>query len=103
KPYSRVRLLQGYLKEFEGLYETFRTKGLAPILMRWKELAEIIGRQIQVDLLGQKVAGRVLDVDRSGALIIRNPQGERQRIFSGDITLLPPQRPAGRRNQGHES
>lgn len=54
---------------------------------RWRELADIIGKQIRVDVIGKTHIGEVMDVDNDGVLILKDDQGRLQRIFSGDVTL----------------
>ncbi len=56
-------------------------------MKRWKELADIIGKQIKVDVIGKTHTGKVVDVDNDGVLILKDDQGRLQRIFSGDVTL----------------
>ncbi len=89
RTFSRVRLLQGYLAGLERLYATFRDKGFAPVLGRWKELAGVVGKEIRVeDPAGKQMTGKVTDVDVSGALILRGARGDIRRIVSGDVTLV---------------
>ncbi len=86
KQSSRVKLVQDYLMMFENDYEQFMSGRSDDIVARWKELADIMGRQITVDLSGRTYSGTVTDVDDNGALIITDPTGTTHRIFSGDVT-----------------
>jgi len=88
QPFPRIRLLRLYLEIFENRYETFRLSGFQPVLERWKELADIIGRKIRVDLLNHHYKGEVVDIDHDGVLILRERNGTLQRIVSGDVTAL---------------
>ena len=65
----------------------FKKNDFEPIMKRWKELADIIGKQIKVDVIGKTYIGKVTDVDNDGVLILKDDQGRLQRIFSGDVTL----------------
>jgi len=87
-PFPRIRLLRLYLERFEDRYEMFKQSGFQPILERWKELSDIIGKRIRVDLLNHYCTGEVLDIDQDGILILREQDGTLQRILSGDVTLL---------------
>lgn len=87
KPFPRIALLRLYLETLEDRYEAFRQSGFLPILERWKELSDIIGRSIRVEMLNRRWTGVALDVDQEGALILRGPDGITQRIVSGDVTL----------------
>jgi BirA family biotin operon repressor/biotin-[acetyl-CoA-carboxylase] ligase len=88
--FSRVLLIREYLKWYERYYEMFKNGRFEPIMRRWKELADIAGQRIVVDVLGEKYIGEVLDVDNDGVLILRDYAGNTHRIFSGDVTLMHP-------------
>jgi len=87
KQFPRVKLIQHYLKLYEIFYDMFKNNDFEPIMNRWRELADIIGRQIKVDVIGKTHIGKVEDVDNDGVLILKDDQGRLQRIFSGDVTL----------------
>ncbi|MEA1899486.1 MAG: biotin--[acetyl-CoA-carboxylase] ligase, partial [Thermodesulfobacteriota bacterium] len=87
KQFPRVRFIQHYLIMYEKYYDMFKKNDFEPIMKRWKELADIIGNQIKVDVLGKTHIGKVIDVDDDGVLILKDDQGRLQRIFSGDVTL----------------
>ncbi|MCJ7616385.1 MAG: biotin--[acetyl-CoA-carboxylase] ligase [Desulfobacterales bacterium] len=87
KQFPRVRLIQHYLKLYEIYYDMFKNNDFEPIMKRWRELADIIGKQIRVDVIGKTHIGKVVDVDNDGVLILKDDQGRLQRIFSGDVTL----------------
>jgi BirA family biotin operon repressor/biotin-[acetyl-CoA-carboxylase] ligase len=86
--HARVRLIQAILKRFETHYRTLQDEGFEPIRKRWKELSDIIGRRISVDMIGKVRRGRAVDIDTDGVLILEDDQGGLQRIASGDVTLL---------------
>ena len=37
-------------------------------MKRWKELADIIGKQIKIDVVGKTHIGEVMDVDNDGGV-----------------------------------
>jgi BirA family biotin operon repressor/biotin-[acetyl-CoA-carboxylase] ligase len=86
--FSRVRLLNGFLKQFERYYTILQDEGFEPIRYRWKELSDIIGQRVSVEMIGNVRTGRVVDIDPDGVLILRDNQGTMQRIASGDVTIL---------------
>jgi BirA family biotin operon repressor/biotin-[acetyl-CoA-carboxylase] ligase len=83
----RIKFIQNYLKLYEQYYDMFKKNDFEPIMNRWRELADIIGKQIRVDVIGKTHIGEVMDVDNDGVLILKDDQGRLQRIFSGDVTL----------------
>ena len=85
--FSRVKLIKAYLKWYEQYYQIFKGIGFDPILKRWKELADIIGKRIVVEMIDQTLTGEVQDIDSDGFLVLRDEEGKSIRIVSGDITL----------------
>jgi BirA family transcriptional regulator, biotin operon repressor / biotin---[acetyl-CoA-carboxylase] ligase len=88
KPFPRIALLRAYLEWLEIYYDTFKTKGFDPVMNRWRNLADIVGRKISVDLMDRVQMGEVLDIDKDGFLILRDSEGRIERIISGDVTVL---------------
>ena len=86
--FPRAPLIREYLRRYEKYYEMFKKRGFESIMQRWKELADIAGQQIMVDVLGEKYIGEVLDVDNDGVLILRDNKGNTHRIFSGDVQIM---------------
>ena len=87
KVFPRVRLIREYLKRYEALYDMYKKAGFDPIIDRWKGLSNIIGKKVEVEVIGNQFTGEALDIDGDGALILKDDQGDLHRIISGDITL----------------
>ncbi len=88
KHFSRIELIRAYLHFHEKYYKIFQKNGYEPIIERWKELSNMFGRNIMVNVLGKEYSGEVIDMDNDGALILKDNQGNLHRVFSGDVTLL---------------
>ena len=88
KTFSRVAILREFLRCFETHYEFFLDRGFEPVLKRWKELSDIIGKRVKVEMVDRTLTGTVRNVDRDGVLILKDEKGRSQRIFSGDVTLI---------------
>ena len=86
-PLSRVELVRRFLERFESCYGLITRKGFPAIMKRWKDLSDIIGRDVAVDLIGTRIRGRVEDVDDDGVLVLRDPAGDLHRVISGDVLL----------------
>jgi BirA family transcriptional regulator, biotin operon repressor / biotin---[acetyl-CoA-carboxylase] ligase len=86
--FSRTKILREYLKQEEKGLKRLDALGFAPILGRWKELADTIGRRIRVEMPDKTYEGWVEDVDPEGVLILRGDEGPFRRIVSGDVTFL---------------
>lgn len=87
---SRVDLIRAYLKCYDKYYEILKKSGFEPIMKRWKEFSDIIGRCVAVDVIGKKHVGMVVDIDNDGVLILKDDQSRFHRIFSGDICFTQP-------------
>ncbi|MCF8068216.1 MAG: biotin--[acetyl-CoA-carboxylase] ligase [Desulfobacterales bacterium] len=85
---SRTDIIREFLKQYEHFYSIFTKEGFGPIIKRWKELADIIGKRISVDMISKKHIGTVIDVDNTGVLIMEDDEGRDQRIISGDVTIM---------------
>ena len=85
--FPRVGLIQEYLKWYETYYDIYKKTGFDPVIKRWKELSNIIGKKVEVEVIGNQFIGEALDIDGDGALILKDNQGVIHRIISGDITL----------------
>jgi BirA family biotin operon repressor/biotin-[acetyl-CoA-carboxylase] ligase len=85
---SRVRLARAFLEHFEKRYEQLAAGGVAPIMSRWRELTNIFGQQVRVEAIGHVYAGEVLDIDSDGTLILKDENGQVQRVLCGDLCVV---------------
>jgi BirA family biotin operon repressor/biotin-[acetyl-CoA-carboxylase] ligase len=86
-PVARVMLLQACLAEFERWYTVWLGQGFAPVLEKWKEMTVTLNRPVRIHTLNKSWDGWAEDVDKDGALLLRLPGGELQRVVSGDVSL----------------
>ncbi len=87
KKFRRAELIAGFLFEFEKYYEMFKSRRFDFIVESWRDLADIVGRNIKVDVLGRIYEGEVVAVESDGALVIREEGGAERRLLSGDVVL----------------
>ncbi len=85
RKFSRAALLKCILMDFEHRYKAALQDGFQSALSRWRELSGIIGKKIKIETAGGKITGSVVDLDRDGALVLRDPEGTLRRFLSGDI------------------
>jgi BirA family transcriptional regulator, biotin operon repressor / biotin---[acetyl-CoA-carboxylase] ligase len=62
--------------------------GFAALRESWLERAEGLGGLIRVTASGEPVDGIFEDMDETGGLILRLPDGTRQTIRAGDVDLI---------------
>jgi BirA family biotin operon repressor/biotin-[acetyl-CoA-carboxylase] ligase len=84
---ERVRLLQACLEAFEHWYFLWLEQGFAPVLARWKELSVTLNRAVRASTLKETWEGWAQDVDEDGALLLRLPNGEMQKLATGEVSL----------------
>jgi BirA family biotin operon repressor/biotin-[acetyl-CoA-carboxylase] ligase len=88
KRFERAEIVRTFLKLFEYYYQLLQGSGSEQILSRWKEHSGIIGQRIKVDAISSTFVGRVIDIDRSGALLLEDESGNVQSIISGDVSII---------------
>ena len=81
KEVSRRLILETFLSDFEDQIQTPDAK---TIIGLWKNQTSTIGSRVRIETFGETVEGLALDVDETGALIIRDKTGETKTIIYGD-------------------
>ncbi len=87
EPVDNKELLVNILEEFDRLYSNFMIDGIDYLKM-WKEKLGIIGQQITVKSDNQIIEGEVADIDGQGNLILKQGNGNRQTVSSGDVSVV---------------
>ena len=60
----------------------------AALLKEWKELSATLNRKVRVMSLGEEVPGQAIDIDATGALILKCTDGSMTTVLAGDCTHL---------------
>jgi BirA family biotin operon repressor/biotin-[acetyl-CoA-carboxylase] ligase len=81
KSISRKQLLSEFLDEFE---HRMNTGTLDNVISEWKTHAMTIGRQVTVVTTHNKFKGIAMDVDNTGALMLKIEDGSIKKIVYGD-------------------
>jgi BirA family biotin operon repressor/biotin-[acetyl-CoA-carboxylase] ligase len=76
--------LTGFARHFDDWLRIWRNEGFAPVRAAWREWASGIGQPIRVRLEGATLAGRFVDLDGDGALLLDGIDG-RRRIAAGEV------------------
>ena len=76
--------LTGFVEHFAEWLALWREDGFDPIREAWLEQAAGLGEPTQVRLEHETLAGRFVDLDNDGALLLGMPSGNR-RIAAGEI------------------
>jgi BirA family biotin operon repressor/biotin-[acetyl-CoA-carboxylase] ligase len=82
---SRLQILQRYLAGVETRYDALRS-GISPH-QEWVARLATIGQQVSVRAPDGVYRGVAEAVDETGALLLRQPDGQQKRFLTGDVTL----------------
>ena len=85
KKVLRVKLAQVFLQEFEKYYEILKRREFSFILKEWKLYSYTLGKKIRVNMGERIITGETMDINESGALILKKEDGELIEIISGTI------------------
>jgi BirA family biotin operon repressor/biotin-[acetyl-CoA-carboxylase] ligase len=55
--------------------------------MRWREVADTLGREVRIETPGGQVVGLAHDVDETGALLVRCDDGTVRTVVAGDLRV----------------
>lgn len=85
---DRIDFAKAVLEELDRHYLKFKQQGFGPILDEWRNLSATLGRRVRVDFKERRIEGQAMDVDESGALLVRDDNGFVERVLSGDVMLV---------------
>ena len=86
---ERSLLLTKILLQFEKHYAAglFEKGGLAVFQKEWNACSYVLGKEVAVNNGMKKIAGKAIEIDDAGALIIEDKLGEKSRILWGDVSV----------------
>jgi BirA family transcriptional regulator, biotin operon repressor / biotin---[acetyl-CoA-carboxylase] ligase len=87
-PVSRIDLFVRVLERMEELYVLVRTTGFGGVLAAWRQESVTLGRWVNVIAPDKSYAGKALDIDSDGALLVETAEGV-ERVLAGDVSIRP--------------
>ena len=87
---SRKEFLRVLLREIEGWQPLLMKEDL---LEEWKRLSMTLNRDVKVVAPGDVIVGRAIDIDATGALIIKESDGSLTKAMAGDCIHLREEAP----------
>jgi BirA family biotin operon repressor/biotin-[acetyl-CoA-carboxylase] ligase len=69
-------------------YQYLKEEKIDELLKKWRDYTIMIGRDVRIELPDRVVMGKVLDVDRQGALVVLRADYRIEHIIAGDCRLL---------------
>jgi BirA family biotin operon repressor/biotin-[acetyl-CoA-carboxylase] ligase len=81
---DRPALLAAVLREFERRYELLEAEEYEAVAREWRSLSATLGHQVRITTLAKSFEGEAVDIDDSGALLVRKETGAVERVIAGD-------------------
>ena len=81
-------LASSYLLNLESLYQIWQTCGPAPLIARWQDKSNIIGRKLTVNLHDRTITGNCDALEPDGRLSLVDVDGTVHLITVGDVVLM---------------
>ncbi len=88
KKINRIEFLKKLLCELELYYIKLKNLKFEEIITDWRDLSVTLGRRIKVKWRSSIIEGQAMDIDSSGALIVRDDFGFLHHILSGDVRII---------------
>jgi BirA family biotin operon repressor/biotin-[acetyl-CoA-carboxylase] ligase len=82
---SRREFFSALLAEIERIRPLLME---ADLLDEWRRMSGTLNNEVRISSFGEVIMGRALDIDPTGALIVKEPSGALIRIIAGDCTHL---------------
>lgn len=86
-PPSRSELIAAYLNALENALDAVRQGCFSGISKPYHDLSCTLGNEVQVLAPGETYTGVALDVDDTGALLVRTADGNLRRVLAGDVSV----------------
>ncbi len=88
RPLDRPGLVSAFLLAWEGYYRQAVEEGYGEALAKWRRHNVTLGKRVLIDTGRGRAAGRALDIDAGGGLIVETGPGCRETFLAGEVTLL---------------
>jgi len=89
RPVGRADLVAGFYNALEHWYGLFCDGQWCTILDRGRQWSALLGQPVEVRSGAAPWRGLAWDLDRDGALIVRDGSGALRRVVAGDVSIRP--------------
>lgn len=83
---SRARLLAAYLRALEDVIRQLEQEGFSAILPAYEAVSCTLGQRVRVSG-GMELTGCAEKLDDTGALLVRDDDGQLHRVLAGDVSV----------------
>ncbi|MCI0671989.1 MAG: biotin--[acetyl-CoA-carboxylase] ligase [Myxococcaceae bacterium] len=88
----RALFTAALLTRLESWLDRHAEQGFGPVREAWKRLSSTLGQDVLVRTDRAELRGRAVDIDVSGALLVRREDGTLERVLAGDVEQLRPRK-----------
>jgi BirA family biotin operon repressor/biotin-[acetyl-CoA-carboxylase] ligase len=86
--YSRKVIIHRILLDFEKYYLRYLADhNLSSLLEEFSGLCATIGADVTATSRGEEIAGKAVEIDPTGALVLLRPDGSRVAVISGEVSV----------------
>lgn len=89
-PVDRRALLRRYLAELETLVDSLYAGDRSAVVEAWRHTPNMLGRRVRADEWRESVEGVAMDIEDSGALVVRLDGGTLATVVAGDVLVINP-------------
>jgi BirA family biotin operon repressor/biotin-[acetyl-CoA-carboxylase] ligase len=90
-PVEREELCVAIVRQAEDRFAALAgPDGVEATVGAAREESATLGRDVRVELPGEEVVGRAVDLDEVGALVVQTADGTRRSVVAGDVVHLRP-------------
>lgn len=84
KRLDKMQLLDIICKELDDYYNFVRSDRVPEILAKWRNYTIMFGRMVKIETDSDSYAGRVIDINADGALVIMDDENNIRRVLDGE-------------------
>lgn len=85
---SREDFLGRLIQDLDRWYGILQESGFDPVASRWQARFGLKGKRVRVETGTETLTGAAVGIDRDGALLVEDEQGQRRRVVAGDVTAI---------------
>jgi BirA family biotin operon repressor/biotin-[acetyl-CoA-carboxylase] ligase len=82
------RIFTQILSTIDDYYQDLQEKKFEKILNMWREYQDTLGRNVRIETQKESIEGMALDLDDTGALLVKTEGNELRKIIAGDCIHL---------------
>lgn len=84
---ARELLLANLLKRFERNYRDILSGSLEAVYKAWNKRSLLFEKMVTIQTAEGRIRGKAINIDRTGALIILDKEGNKRKILNGDVSV----------------